>query len=176
MRHCSAIFFIIAFSAAVSAVPDEGMTGIDNSYLNDYSGSTSFNTQVNEWIVCRADSDSAWIASYDSGMDIQKGDPLLPTNKPGGRYDAIKICQELGYASADAFGGTCGTVCGYCEEHFGGTEQYDGGGGSLSDLGSTVHWKCVDFLGSGDDIPEFTSLGAMAALLGAGLYAYKRRK
>lgn len=77
----------------------------------------------NNWTVCRADSSSAWVAANTSGT-----------------YNAHAICQQWGYAGATSQGGTCGTVCGYCGTS--GREYYDGGGGSLSSIRYTVHWKC----------------------------------
>jgi len=77
------------------------------------------------WIVCRADVNSAWVAAND-----------------GGTYDAVAACQALGYVGVDAWGGTCGTVCGYCGEA--GNETYDGAGGnSPESLSQTVHWRCT---------------------------------
>ncbi|HBU49550.1 MAG TPA: hypothetical protein DEB46_14685 [Myxococcales bacterium] len=75
------------------------------------------------WRVCRADANSAWIAANSRGT-----------------YDAHRACQSVGYARASSRGGTCGTVCGYCGNI--GREHYDGGGGDLSRLRLTVHWRC----------------------------------
>ncbi len=76
------------------------------------------------WIVCRADDNSAWVASNSNG-----------------NYQASLICQHLGYARADMWGGTCGTVCGYC--NMAGQERYDNNGGNADRLGVTVHWRCI---------------------------------
>ena len=76
------------------------------------------------WIVCRADEASAWIAANSSG-----------------NYQATAICQHLGYARADQWGGTCGTVCGFCGQA--GVERYDNNGGGPDALGATVHWHCI---------------------------------
>jgi hypothetical protein len=77
----------------------------------------------NNWKVCRADTKTAWVAA-----------------NTGGKYDTIKACKALGYTGANAKGGTCGTVCGYCRTA--GREYYDGGGGAYTSLGTTVHWRC----------------------------------
>lgn len=78
------------------------------------------------WTVCRADATSAWISSATNGT-----------------YSAVSICQALGYSSVDAYGGTCGTTCGYCGTS--GREFYDGVSGcSAPDtLCVTVNWRCV---------------------------------
>ncbi len=76
------------------------------------------------WRVCRADEESAWIAANSRG-----------------NYNPNAICQLLGYERADMWGGTCGTVCGYCNDV--GREHYDNGGGNADRLGVTVHWHCV---------------------------------
>ena len=76
----------------------------------------------NVWTVCRADANTAWVASTGSGQ-----------------YNAVVACQSLGYSGVNAFGGNCGTVCGYCGSP---NETYDGGGGPLPILAFTVHWRC----------------------------------
>jgi hypothetical protein len=86
-----------------------------------------------EYVVCRADCTSAWVAHAKPG---------------GGTFAYQTICQLLGYSMASEFGGTCGDICGYCEMDnscmMPGTEKYDGGGSCGSDcLSATVMWKCV---------------------------------
>jgi len=76
------------------------------------------------WYVCRADSDSAWVAADTRGT-----------------YRFRDICRHLGYSDSDAWGGTCGMRCGYCGTS--GREHYDGGGRSGDTLGITVHWRCI---------------------------------
>jgi hypothetical protein len=78
----------------------------------------------NVWTVCRANSNTAWVASTG-----------------GGQYNAVVACQSLGYSGVNAWGGNCGTVCGYCGTP---NETYDGNGGPTppTDLGFTVHWRC----------------------------------
>ena len=86
------------------------------------------------WVVCLATASRAWIAA-----------------NTGGTYHATQICNNLGYASVNRFGGTCGTVCGYCGSgscSANGNEIYDGGGNQGSDafglkLANTVHWECT---------------------------------
>ncbi|MBN2566673.1 hypothetical protein JXB02_01140 [Candidatus Woesearchaeota archaeon] len=171
-----ALVFLLSAGIA-TALPYVGQTGIDTTYVNSWSGSTYYNTNVNEWIVCRADESSAWVAAYDSNMNIQPGDDYS-VGQPGGNYDTYAVCASLGYATVDAWGGTCGTVCGYCEAHYGGYENYDFGS-SPSNLHSTVHWRCAQYVGpvDGGEIPEFTSIGAALALLGAaGYIAFRKRK
>jgi len=76
------------------------------------------------WTVCRADNATAWVASTG-----------------GGQYNGVAACQALGYAGVNAWGGTCGTVCGYCGSP---NETYDSNGGPTppTNFGSTVHWRC----------------------------------
>lgn len=85
----------------------------------------------NPWTICRAEADSAWLSSGS-----------------GGQYDPLAACQSLGYSSVGQFGGTCGSICGYCQSETScdnpGIETYDGngdcGGGTLC---ITVHWECL---------------------------------
>ncbi|WP_438026724.1 hypothetical protein [Sorangium sp. So ce233] len=88
------------------------------------------------WVVCAADEDSAWVSADAEGY-----------------YHLDLICQELGYAAAGAFGGTCGNVCGYCEESTScdrpGQRIFDGYGDcGVDELGRficyTVQWECVN--------------------------------
>ncbi len=79
-----------------------------------------------DWQVCRADEASAWVSAGDGG----------------GTYDADAVCQALGYDGADAFGGNCNEVCGYCGAP--GQETYDGAGAGWPDaFALTVNWRCV---------------------------------
>ena len=56
---------------------------------------------------------------------------------------ADAACQALGYDGADAFGGNCNTVCGYCGTP--GQETYDGAGAGWPDaFRSTVTWSCTN--------------------------------
>ncbi len=78
-----------------------------------------------KWQVCRADASTAWV-----------------TGAWGGTYNAVAICQKLGYTDVNGWGGNCGTVCGYCGN---GNEYYEGNGTSCGwkpYLCSTVHWRC----------------------------------
>lgn len=78
----------------------------------------------NPWIVCRADSSTAWITSDVSGT-----------------YNGIAACQSIGYTSITGNGGTCGTVCGYCGSP---TETYDGSNGCVfPQMCNTVAWRCA---------------------------------
>jgi len=95
---------------------------------------SSYGANQGEWIVCRADANSAWI----SGMNF-------------GIYQSVQICNYLGFASVIAHGGTCGTVCGYCNNGGSGCGTtsnagyvFDGTGLSCGfpNLCYTVHWLC----------------------------------
>ena len=50
------------------------------------------------WVVCSADANTAWISA-----------------NPEGGYHMAKICQNLGYNKVGQWGGTCGGVCGFCQ-------------------------------------------------------------
>jgi len=89
------------------------------------------------WTTCRADCNSAWLSANSSG-----------------RYHANYICQQLGYRTIGRWGGTCGTVCGYCGAgscSSPGSQTYDNGTngpncGSDSNGGIyciTVMWECL---------------------------------
>ncbi|MBN1502115.1 LPXTG cell wall anchor domain-containing protein [Candidatus Woesearchaeota archaeon] len=142
----------------VAAIPQVGDTGTDTTY-------GSYN-----WKVCRADEDSAWVSADSSGT-----------------FSPINVCNGLGYSDVDAWGGTCGDVCGYCygdsyynPSNIPNWEHYDFAGGDKTYLAYTVHWRCVDYAGGqepGDEpIPEFTVIGAGITLLSAGIYALLKRK
>lgn len=98
----------------------------------------------------------------DGGKDPQTGSPyVVCTASPseawlsantGGTYHATEICQLLGYSKLGSFGGTCGTVCGYCDGNHScnnlGTKKFDGSGNAGTDaygqkLSNTVTWQCL---------------------------------
>ncbi|QDG51927.1 hypothetical protein FIV42_14615 [Persicimonas caeni] len=99
------------------------LSNVDNEVAVGTTGTTGRISGA-EWIVCRADSSTAWVAANSGGV-----------------YNPTVACQSLGYSGADAWGGTCGTVCGYCGQQ--GNEYYDGGGGDATYLTFTVHWRCT---------------------------------
>ncbi|MBB3047581.1 putative nucleic acid-binding Zn-ribbon protein [Litorivivens lipolytica] len=93
------------------------------------------------WVVCEADENRAWISADN-----------------GGRYHAELICLELGYRTVGVWGGTCGSVCGFCQgptscENTGLTPEqrdtrswnnYNGGTDALGPMiHRTVQWTCV---------------------------------
>ncbi|MEK8180737.1 HYR domain-containing protein [Flavobacterium buctense] len=91
------------------------------------------------YVVCSAGPTGAWISANNSGI-----------------YHATYICQSLGYNAVGSYGGTCGSVCGYCT---GGTScsspqvttTFDGSGNGGTDaygliLRYTVQWQCVGVL------------------------------
>lgn len=100
----------------VCELPEVGSTGIDQTFGSNY-------------VVCRADEQSAWVAHNDPN---------------GNHYNALQICETLGYSTVTAWGGTCGTICGYCGNQ--GNEYYDGAGYfNLNDIAYTVHRRCEGF-------------------------------
>lgn len=90
------------------------------------------------WVVCSADADEAWVSHALPG---------------GGDYHPELICASLGYASVGAYGGTCGSICGYCRGETScaanGSPVFDGGGYCGMDPGGlvlcpSVHWQCTN--------------------------------
>jgi hypothetical protein len=87
------------------------------------------------WTVCRADASTAWISHAAAG---------------GGTFQALQICQSLGYTRVNRSGGTCGNVCGYCQPattscSMTGNATFDGSGGDGpggAALQFTVMWEC----------------------------------
>lgn len=113
------------------------------------------------YVVCRADSNSAWIAHSQHGGDV---------------YNPTAVCQKLGYQTVNSWGGTCGTVCGYCGQS--NYEFFDGAGGNAQKLQYTVHWQCQGELHQDEhtqDIPEFGIIGAALLFAGAGIFIARRR-
>ena len=100
------------------------------------------------WTVCSATATGAWITAAPGG----------------GRYHALYICNQLGYANLGRFGGTCGAQCGYCTGGNSCTNPqanttFDNGGSCGSDANGpilcfTVHWECVGTLCTA---PTFTN-------------------
>ena len=92
------------------------------------------------WIVCRVTPSNTWISANSSG-----------------NFHADLICKNLGFSGMGRWGGTCGSVCGFCEEGTTtsctilGTETYDHGTNTANcgsdNLGpiicSTVCWECL---------------------------------
>ncbi len=93
--------------------------------------------KTSKWIVCSADCNQAWVAA-----------------NTGGTYHSCQICNLLGYSKVGMFGGTCGNVCGYCQQGVScmmlGNMKFDGGGNQGQDnpacgpiLSNTVMWQCL---------------------------------
>jgi hypothetical protein len=91
--------------------------------------------KVSKWITCQSDCNTAWVAA-----------------NTGGTYHAGQICNGLGYSKVGMYGGTCGNVCGYCQQGVScmnlGMMKFDGGGHQGDDmygpiLSFTVHWQCL---------------------------------
>lgn len=80
------------------------------------------------WVVCRADTNTAWLSANTYGT-----------------YNAVEACQSVGYTSVTNQGGTYGYACGYNGTP--GYEYYSGNGGSVTSLQHTVHWECSGFVG-----------------------------
>lgn len=104
---------------------------------NQCDTGTDVTNQNLTWVVCRSDCQTAWVSML---------------NQNGGMYHAEYICKQLGYAKLGQHGGTCGNICGYCQNQTAcnnlGTEKYDNGGSCGSDqygqiLCQTVMWQCT---------------------------------
>ena len=80
------------------------------------------------WRVCRSDASTAWFAINQA---TGAGLPL---------YNVVTACQSAGYTRVEAWGGNCGTICGFCGTA--GLESYDSSG-ALPIIGYTVHWRCA---------------------------------
>jgi Cys-rich repeat protein len=90
------------------------------------------------YIVCQADCDGAYIAANN-----------------GGSYHADQICKLFGYSGIGSYGGTCGKVCGYCQDvqnpscmNPQSPPHYDNAGNAGKDnfgiiLSFTVQWQCL---------------------------------
>lgn len=85
-----------------------------------------------KWVVCQADATTAWVSS----------------DAAGGYYNALFICQTLGYDKVSNAGGTCGSECGYCAEGTScaspGRRYFDSGygRGDVTNLGRAIQWEC----------------------------------
>ena len=91
-----------------------------------------------------------------SGYTVCTATPTYAWITGAGTFHADYICKSLGYAGIGRYGGTCGSVCGYCT---GGTSctnpqvntTFDNGGNQGSDangiiLSYTVQWECAGIL------------------------------
>jgi len=84
------------------------------------------------YVVCRANCQSAWVSAQATG----------------GQYNALAICQALGYQRLGAYGTTGGAECGTMESGTScnniGQRSFNGmgalGGGIF---GNDVHWECL---------------------------------
>lgn len=91
---------------------------------------------ASSWVVCAANASSAWVSA-----------------NAGSVYHATQICQTLGYTTLGSYGGTCGSICGFCEStpsscSAPGRRNFQGSGNQGADangvkLGSTVMWECL---------------------------------
>lgn len=92
--------------------------------------STEFSS-ADPWVICDINESEAWVSA-----------------STGGTYNALAICQGLGYDTVGQQGGTCGNVCGYCEGETScsnpGSRTFDGRGGEITALNQTVQWTCVN--------------------------------
>jgi len=108
------------------ATPTVGLTGTYGSFKPDGRPNDG-------WKICRTSGGTTWIAANS-----------------GGGFKFHEICKYFGYKGADAWGGTCGTVCGYCGTP--GSERYSStgpvgtvsGNYSSTEIYYTVHWRCAN--------------------------------
>ncbi len=158
------VLWLVSFVSANTSIPNVGQSGVDNTY-----GSY-------EWVVCRADVNSAWVSSYHDTyphLVVNQYGMYTAVYNKGGEYDPYAVCHSLGYETVDAYGETCGYVCGYCDQAI---EYYNLGGVPTNHLTGRVHWRCSHFIGNqANQVPEFSLVAAGLALLGAGLFIFKKR-
>jgi len=87
------------------------------------------------WVICELNENDAWISHVEG---------------QGGTYNAVSICQELGYDFVSEWGGTFGNECGYVENPTScenpGNKFFNGAGGNdPTNISNTVMWTCVKF-------------------------------
>ena len=72
-------------------------------------------------------------ATLDGGV-VECGDRWFSKIAPGIRVNAVQICIDNGYTGTiTQYGGNYGVQC---------KHSSSGGGGSLTDFGITVSWRC----------------------------------
>jgi hypothetical protein len=106
--------------AEVFGSGDLGTPGEPNAFVPPVVGTHSRVGVLSgdDWTVCRADDQSAWLNADNSG-----------------EYNALEACESVGYTQVTAWGGTFGNVCS--------SESFDGAGGSdPTHIAFTVHWLC----------------------------------
>jgi hypothetical protein len=95
------------------------------------------------YVICAMNSTGAWITANNNGG--------------GCTYGALNICKKYGFTKVNRWGGTCGTICGYCNSATcsapqgqftlgGNYTTYDSGGGNPVNGGNiscTVQWECA---------------------------------
>ena len=96
-----------------------------------------------QYVVCAINQTGAWISGQNlNGMCM---------------FSALNICKKYGFSRVTRWGGTCGTICGYCGAFTCQMPQgqfvvgaaytnFDGGGGNPAggaNIGCTVHWECA---------------------------------
>ncbi len=122
----------------LSLAPGSGSCSIESVCAEDepISGEVCFSSNefatADPWVICDIDENEAWISA-----------------DTGGEYNAPAICQALGFDAVGQQGGTCGDVCGRCEDtetscESPGQRIFDGGGGDPATLNNTVQWTCVN--------------------------------
>lgn len=103
--------------------------------------STSTDVSGAQYTICAMNQTGAWIAG---------------NNKGGCSFAALDICKKYGFTKVTRWGGTCGTICGYCSNKYscaspqgsftlgGNYTTYDSGGGNpnTGNITCTVHWEC----------------------------------
>ena len=95
------------------------------------------------YVICAMNSTGAWIAGNNNGG--------------GCNYGALAICKKYGFTKVARWGGTCGTICGYCNASScaapqgaftlgGAYTTFDSGGGNPTNganISCTVQWECA---------------------------------
>ena len=96
------------------------------------------------YIICAMNGSGAFITANNAGGG-------------GCTYAALAICQKYNFTKVTRWGGTCGTICGYCGAFTcqapqgpfslgGAYTTFDSGGGNPvggANISCTVHWECA---------------------------------
>jgi hypothetical protein len=128
---------VLVVAASCGARADLGESS-DTSASKPMACATGTDPQTNSpYVICKVTPAVLWISADTIGT-----------------YHALEICSLYGYGSLGRFGGTCGSVCGFCEGDGKtscsrpGREDFDGNGLQGRDnfgqeLGNSVMWECL---------------------------------
>ena len=123
----------------------QGQSCVAGMCSNPYPAACTQDKDVSgsNYIICAMNKTGAWITANNNGA--------------GCTYAALNICKKYGFTRVGRWGGTCGTICGYCGAWTCQNPQgqfvlgaaftnFDGGGGNPvggGNISCTVHWECA---------------------------------